>query len=241
MGKTATENDLTYDAGKAQAREIESYLRRHPGFLTDHPELVEVLNPPPGRAGRDVVDMQLFMIQRLQKTVNELRSDQGDLLAATRLNRSNVARIHAAVLALYGPGAMNDLVELIKTDLPNILEVDVVAICVEAADHHTGPLPASGGVAVVEPGTVEGLLGLGREVALLDGPDRNRVMFGGAATLVKSCALVRLQVAGPSRPALLALGSRDEARFEPGQSTELLAFLGQALGRRLREWLDTTT
>ena len=240
MGKTATDNDLTHDGAEASAREISSYLRRHPGFLTDHPELVEVLSPPPGRGGRDVVDMRSFMIQRLQQTVKELRSDHGELVAATRLNRSSVARIHAAVLALYEPGVMNDLVELIKTDLPTILEIDIVAICVEATDHHTGPLPPSGGIAVVEPGTVEGMIGLGREVALLDGAGRDGIVFGGAATLVKSCALIRLQVAGPSRPALLALGSRDEKRFESGQSTELLAFLGQALGRRLREWLDTT-
>ena len=135
---------------------------------------------------------------------------------------------------------MDDLAELIKTDLPTILEVDIASLCVESVDTPIGPLPASGGVAVVEFGAIEGIIGLGRDVALVADADTIGVVFGGGASLVRSSALIRLTVAGPARPALLGLGSRDASRFEAGQGTELLAFLGQAMGRHLREWLDTS-
>jgi hypothetical protein len=239
MGRTAPDGNSATDRTELTAGEVAEYLSRHATFLNEHPELLELLTPPAARSGKGVVNMQTFVIERLQGTVRGLRADQGELVAANRDNRTSASRVHAAVLSLYEPGAMNDLVELIKTDLPTILEVDIASLCVESADAPIGPLPASGGVAVVEPGTVEGMIGLGRDVALVADVDTIGVVFGGAASLVKSSALIRLAVAGPARPALLGLGSREASRFEAGQGTELLAFLGQAMGRRLREWLDT--
>lgn len=238
MARTASDEDL--ERLEPTASEVRAYLSRHPDFLTDFPELVELLTPPAARSGKGVVDMQSFLIGRLQNTVQELRDNQNELVAATRDNRTSISRLHAAVLALYEPGAMNDLVELIKTDLPTILEVDLASLCVESAESPSGGLPASGGVVAVDSGVVEATIGVGRDVALVSDADAINTVFPGNATLVKSSALIRLRVAGPARPALLGLGSRDAGRFEAGQSTELLAFLGQAMGRRLREWLDTS-
>lgn len=238
MARTASDEDL--ERPEPTASEVRAYLSRHPDFLLDFPELVERMTPPAARSGKGVVDMQSFLIGRLQDTVQELRSDQSKLVAATRDNRTSISRLHAAVLALYEPGAMNDLVELIKTDLPTILEVDLASLCVESTKSPLAGLPASGGVVVVESGVVEGLIGVGRDVALVTDTETVNTVFPGNATLVKSSALIRLRVAGPVHPALLGLGSRDASRFEQGQSTELLAFLGQAMGRRLREWLDTS-
>ncbi|HZD25231.1 MAG TPA: DUF484 family protein, partial [Alphaproteobacteria bacterium] len=63
-------------------------------------------------------------------------------------------------------------------------------------------------------------------------------VFGPAAGLVRSMALVRLSTSPRSPVGLMALGSRDAAKFQSGQGTELLAFLGRFLERLLRAWLD---
>ena len=58
---------------------------------------------------------------------------------------------------------------------------------------------------------------------------------------MRSQALVRL-TASPCTPAgLMALGSRDGRKFQPGQATELLDFLGRFLERLFRAWLDLPT
>jgi hypothetical protein len=63
-------------------------------------------------------------------------------------------------------------------------------------------------------------------------------VYGGGAGLVKSQALLRLNLTGGLSPVLLAFGSRDPALFEEGQGTELISFLGAVIERGFRIWLD---
>jgi hypothetical protein len=49
---------------------------------------------------------------------------------------------------------------------------------------------------------------------------------------------VRLRFNSQTPAGLLALGSRQEEKFHPGQGTELLQFLARALERCVRAWLD---
>ncbi len=65
----------------------------------------------------------------------------------------------------------------------------------------------------------------------------NPSAFGEAADLVRSAALVRLEISASTPPALLAFGSRDSEKFHPGQATELIGFLAAALESIIRGWL----
>ena len=82
------------------AEEVRAFLRENPGFLIDNPELAEVITAPTRDNGKGVVDMQSFMVDRLQKEVRGLRDDHGELIAASRSNMISQARIHAAVLSI---------------------------------------------------------------------------------------------------------------------------------------------
>ena len=66
--------------------EVLQYLSDNPDFLTAHPDLLTELTPPTHRRGEGVLDMQHYMIDRLQKQVAALRSEQQDLIAASRSN-----------------------------------------------------------------------------------------------------------------------------------------------------------
>lgn len=55
------------------AARVASYLRSHPDFLVRHPDLVTVLTPPAAERGETVVDMQQFMLKRLQDEVRQIR------------------------------------------------------------------------------------------------------------------------------------------------------------------------
>jgi len=57
------------------------------------------------------------------------------------------------------------------------------------------------------------------------------------ARLVRSQALIRLNVSPEVPPCVLALGSRDPEMFHPGMRTELVGFLGRVLERCIRSWL----
>ena len=82
------------------AEQVAHWLSEHPGFLERHPELLKRLVPPARDHGDHVVDMQHFMLERLQGDIAEAEEQCRDLVAGSRLNMSSQTRIHKCVLAL---------------------------------------------------------------------------------------------------------------------------------------------
>ena len=221
----------------ATTDEVLAYLTRHPGFLADHPDLVSVLTPPEHRRGAGVVDMQQFMLQRLQSDLARLKSQQRALISTSRSNLTSQTRIHAAVLAIVGASSFEQLIQTVTTDLAVLLDVDVVTLCVES---DTGPLPRPPlpGVLLLPSGEVDRLLGADKDALLEDEVRGDPALFGAGAGLVQSEALLRLTIGSHAPAGILALGSRRPHKFKAGQGTELLCFLAQALEITIAQWLD---
>jgi uncharacterized protein YigA (DUF484 family) len=217
--------------------QVAAYLRRHPDFLIRHPEVLDGMKPPMRSRGAGVVDLQHFMVERLRGEIQRLRSEQDDLVAVSRDNISTQSRVHKAVLALLSAPSFEHLIEVVTTDLALLLDVDVVSLCIEGADE---PLPriGMGGVHLLEPGTVDRLLGAKRAVLLRADADPEEAVFGGAASLVRSDALVRLAVGSTTPAGLIAFGTRHPGFFNGNQGTELLTFLARVLEHCIRGWLD---
>lgn len=219
------------------AEEVADYLRLHPDFLVDHPNLISVLTPPTRNTGSNVVDMQNFMIERLSREVERFKSSHGELIATARGNLSSQSRIQAAVLDIIGAPTFEHLIETVTSDLALRLDIDVVSLCVEC-DRSGIPAAARSNVQGLQPGTIDQLLGDDHDTLLRSAIEADPEIFGAASGLVRSDALLRLSI-GPSTPAaLLALGSRQEGQFRPGHGTELLRFLATALENTMRSWLD---
>jgi uncharacterized protein YigA (DUF484 family) len=89
----------------------------------------------------------------------------------------------------------------------------------------------------MEPNTVDRLLGVDRSHVLIPELQGRAEMFGEAAALINSAALLRLDIPG-APPALLAMGTRTAGQFDPGQGTELLRFLADSLALTIRRWLE---
>jgi hypothetical protein len=216
-------------AAPATAEQVAAFLEANQDFLLNHPNLIAKLIPPTRYDGNDVVDMQRFMVDRLQTEVEKLNSHQTELIATTRSNMSSQAQIHAAVLAILDAQDREHLVHAVTQTVAQILDIDVTSICMEQPSEPDAVIGY--GVYVVEPGAINGLLGQGRDILLREATPEQDIIFGPAAALVKSDALVRLNIEPVASAALLALGSREVSRFHPGQGTELLSFLAQALER----------
>ncbi len=220
---------------------VAAYLRRHPDFLAERAELLDVLTAPTrpalAGAGRGVVDLQQAMVERLRQENDELRRSHEDLLLTLRGNQNVQSRIQQAALALLRARSFEHLIETVATDLTAMLDLDIVTICVEPSADAPSPVRTRG-VLRVPQGTVTALLGPGKTIRLEAEMPGDATLFGPAAGLVQSQALVRLAVSSATPPTLLALGSRHPGHFEPSQGTELLSFLAQVLESQLRAWLD---
>jgi uncharacterized protein YigA (DUF484 family) len=217
--------------------EVADYLRRHPDFLVEHPDLVRLLTPPAHDRGEGVVDMQRYMLERLRGELGKLQESQNDLVTTARENLTIQARIHAAILALLGATTLEHLIEVITTDLAVHLEVDVVVLGFEALDR-VAPGQQARGLRLFPRGRIDRLLSGAREVLLVADTPGDSELFGSAATLVRSQALLRMQLRRDAPLGVLAFGARDPQKFHPGQGSELLTFLGRVVELSIRAWLE---
>ncbi len=226
-------------APKLTDDEVLNFLRAHPDFLVRYPTILDVLTPPDRLADQDtsVADMQAHMIRRLRDQLASEAQKREALMANALLNSKAQGDAHAAVLALMAAKSMEEALSVIVDDWPGLLKVDVITIAAEVAfdgmAHEVGEKVFS-----ITHGTVDALLGAGEPILLTPHPKARDEIYGTAAPLVQSDALIRLAPSKNAPVGILALGSREAELFEPGQATDLLQFLGGAVERSLRLWLD---
>lgn len=219
------------------AGEVAAFLGQHPEFFAEHPDLLDSLSAPSPENEGGVVNLQHFLVERLRQQLTEVRHAHDGLVAIGRANLTIQARVNRAVLALLSARSFEQLIEFVATDLAVILDLDAVALGVEQGVDELPPVRLDG-LVQLESGTVDELIGRGRTVTLVDRTDGQTALFGAAASLIASQALIRLQISRKTPPALLALGSRRAKQFHEGQRTELLTFLARALERSIRAWLN---
>jgi hypothetical protein len=239
--KPQREPEIVAAAGAAarevDGRDVMAYLRRHPDFLERHPEALQLLRAPSREVGEEVFDFQHFLIERLRADLARLTSEHRTLIAASRGNLASQGRVHKAVLAILAATGFEQLLQIVTTDLAVLLDVDIVTIAVESTAGPAGRLTLHG-IRLLKPGAIDGLLGAERSMLLRADVPGDAMLFGGAAGLVRSQALLRLTFGRNAPAGLLCIGTRQLGRFHPGLATELLAFLARALGITIAQWLN---
>ncbi len=216
---------------------VAAYLTAHPDFMERHSGLLRTLAPPSVDRGNGVVDFQRFMVARLQGDLDQLHGENNQLIHTARANAHSQARIHSAVLKLVETRSLGQLLDVLTSDLMDVLDVDVIAMAVESSNTDLPRVTASG-LRIVPPGSVDEWLGR-KDVVLRSAVAGDPAIYGPGAGLIQSEALLRLTVGGARTPAgLVAFGSRDPNLFHEGQGTELIAFLGGVLQRLLRGWIE---
>jgi hypothetical protein len=223
--------------GGEAARQVRDYLLEHPEFLADNVDVLVELVPPEARSGENVVDMQRFMLERVRGENGRLHHYQRELVGAARAIMAAQQMVHACVLAMLDATTFEHLIHIVTSDLATALDVDVVTLCVERDEEQHAVL-ATPGVYVVAPGTLDRLMGPGQQARLRDDIEGDIVIFGPAASLVRSDALIRLEFSTLAPRGCLALGTREPHKFHDGQGSELLTFLAATLERLIRAWLD---
>jgi hypothetical protein len=225
------------DSPAVTAAEVLDYLAAHPDFLVRHPEIAENLQIPGSHDAKDVVDLRTFVIERLKAKTRQLERTNGEIVTISRANLTGQSRVHAAALALLEATTFEALIQAVTTDLAVLLGVDVVVLAVESEGDDALPGRLISGVQMIPRGETDRILGAGRDVVLTARMFESRPIFGPAADLVRSEALLRLHPSTHCPTGVLAIGARTEGTFDPGQGTELLAFLGRVVELCIRTWL----
>lgn len=224
-GKSENPNTTLGEATESDA--VAEYLRRNPGFLVDNPDLVVTLTPPDFRHGEDVIDMQRFMLDSLQKHIQSLTSREKKFLAIAEDRVAGFGRVQDGAVMLLAANSFRELVRAINFDLPDLLDIDSARLCLEEDETTDGTSAAH----VLATGVADKLIGRKSQVALLEDSADKRAQVGMEKADVKSLALIRLSTGG-----ILALGSVETDGFNQRQGTDLISFLARVVESCMRRW-----
>lgn len=214
---------------------VTAWLKAHPDFLLKNPSVCDFLLPPKQQNGKGIADFQSFMIERLKADKTEAIETAKEIVETARHNMNNQTRIHRAVLRLLEAETFEEFIGSITTDLTALLDVDITSLVIESEGdkipHVTLP-----GIRIVPVGTLDKWMA-GRNILHQSDISGIETIYGAGAHLVRSQALVRVDISKRTPPAVLAFGSRDPFLFQAGQGTEQVSFLAGVVERCIRTWL----
>ena len=206
------------------AHEVASYLRRHPRFLDDYPDLALTLAVP--REEGQATSLASYQLQVLRDKNRELNRRLLELYGIANDNERLTVRVHQLTLALL---RARDAAETLRT-LVAVLSEDFRSEQVVVLLHRADPgLPAADWLQVVPADDVAlrpfaEFLQAGEPLCGRLQPEKLDLLFGARAAQVQSTALLPLAGRG-----MLAIGSAEAQRFYPGMGTLFLRLMAETL------------
>jgi uncharacterized protein YigA (DUF484 family) len=214
-----------------------------PETILEDRDLMQALVAANDRAmGDNVIDLRGLAMQRLEGRLDKLEDTHRAVIAAAYENLAGTNQVHRAVLQILDAPDAEGLLAALAGDVARTLRVHCLRLLLEAkAGPESTPPGPDDRLILVAPGTIDAMIAGSRGT-----PDRvvtlrrtlaaSPVVFGGDAALIRSEALLRLDLGSGHPPGLLVLGSEDPNMFKPGQGTDLLTFLGAVVERVIRRW-----
>lgn len=206
------------------ALEVASFLRRHPRFLDQFPDLALTLNVP--REEGQATSLASYQLAVLRDKNRELNRRLHELYGVANENERLTVRMHQLTLALL---RARDPAETLRT-LVAVLTEDFNSPLVRLLLHRADPrLPASEWLQIAPVDDIAlrpfaEFLQAGEPLCGRLQADKLDLLFGEQASEVQSAALLPLEGRG-----VLAIGSADPNRFYPGMGTLFLRLMSEAL------------
>lgn len=212
-----------------------AFLKEHPDFFNKNPDVLDELIFPGQTAAQGVVDFQSRMLEKLKSDKSKARQLHKEIIENARANMSNQSRIQTAVLVALEAESFEEFIDVVTSDLPPMLNVDTISLVIESTSKEI-PFVKSVGIRFGKEGIVNKWLKSG-DVVLQSDINGMEEIYGPGAGLVRSQALVRMEISENTPLGIIAFGSRDPKLFQPNQAVDQVGFLAQVIERLFRIWL----
>ncbi len=205
------------------AHEVAAYLRRHPKFLAQFPDLAVSMVVPKDEG--PAASLASYQLDVLRDKNRELSRRLNELYANAQENERLAVRTHQLALALMRAGDAAATLRTMAAVLSEDFHGDIVRIVLFA------PVPGLEAEWLqVVPGADPALapfrdfLAGGEPICGRLNQDKLALLFGEQQARAASAVLLPLAGTG-----MLAVGSADANRFFPGMGTLFLRMMGEAL------------
>jgi hypothetical protein len=222
-----------------QARVVAAYLKRHPEFLSEYPDLAAKLTMPTHAhaQGGAVASLAVYQMQSLRDKNAELERRLAELVEIAAENERLMERVHALTVALLRASTVEVTARTVIAKLSADFHTEQVRLLLFGNDLN---LPRAdwlqqvpGGAAAL-PEFAEFLRKGEPSSGRLSGEKLER-LFGENAGEIHSVAMMRLDDAG-----ILAIGSTDPDRFQPGMGTLFLKMISATITAALARSRDVS-
>lgn len=206
------------------AMEVASYLRRHPNFLKEFPDLAMSLRLP--REQGDAASLASYQLEVLRDKNAESARRLRELIDIAHENEQLMVRVHTLTLALMRAGSLAETLSGVVASLTEDFHTDLVRVVLFNADVS---LPAAPWL-LIEPAGGEALpaftdfIKRGEPLCGRLQADKLDFLFPGHTDEVRSAVLLAIGEVG-----MLAIGSNEANRFHPGMGTVFLRLIAEAV------------
>ncbi|MFI3195669.1 MAG: DUF484 family protein [Methylococcaceae bacterium] len=211
------------------AQQVEHYLQKHPEFFSEHLDLLEKIEiPHPSGNAVSLISKQLEIFRSRH---HEMENQLSALIEIARDNDTSSMRMHKLTLALLDASNLHEAFGNLEIVFSNYFMTDFVAVKVIGHPpyetvHHL----------FIEPGTealVPFLKELSTSTPFCGRPTlaQARILFGDSAADVKSCVIIPMIYT--ELEGLVAIGSREDGRFNADMGNLFLTQISELIGTRL--------
>lgn len=206
------------------AVDVAAWLREHPDFLTQFPDVALHIKMP--RELGAATSLASYQLDVLREKNRELERRLQELFAVANENERLTVRTHQFVLALMRASSIAEVLNTVVASLQEDFNSEQVRLLLQLPQ---GVVPESPWWKGVSPGATE--MACFADVLAGKTPvcgrlttEKLETLFGKEAGIVHSTALLPLAGYG-----LLAVGSADPNRFYPGMGTLFLRLMSDAV------------
>jgi uncharacterized protein YigA (DUF484 family) len=205
------------------AMEVASYLRRHPEFLKDFPDIALTLNVP--REQGASTSLASYQLEVLRDKNRDMSRRLHELIEIAAENEQLMVRVHSLTVGLMRERTLAESVRRVAAGLTEDFHTDLVRLVLFRAD---AELPAADWLVAQRDGarSMPAFAEFLQRNEPLCGrlqPEKLDALFGDKAVEVRSAVLVPIDGIG-----MLAIGSHDANRFHPGMGTVFLKLIAEA-------------
>ena len=222
---------MTETTEKLGAHEVAAWLRRHPRFLQQFPDLAISLVVP--RDDGPAASLASYQLEVLRDKNRELARRLHELFAHAQENERLAVRTHQLTLALMRQETGADTLRAMAASLAEDFNGDLVRLVMfapaEGLDDAEWLQVIAQDDARLQP--FRDCMGDGEPLCGRLQPEKHALLYGPSAEDVQSTALLPVPGVG-----LVAVGSRDPNRFYPGMGTLFLRMMGEALAAALARY-----
>ena len=218
---------------KLGVHEVAAWLRRHPDFLRQFPDLASTLVVP--REQGPAASLASYQLEVLRDKNRELGRRLHELHANAQENERLAVRTHQLTLALMRQATAAGVVRAMAASLAEDFHGDLVRMVLFTPVHGLAAEDWLRTIPEADEAIAPFRDALREETPLCGrlNPDKNALLYGSDADAVQSSALLSLAGIG-----LVAVGSRDPNRFFPGMGTLFLRMMGEAFAAALGRFQD---